>query len=375
MNVLARPFLFGFAIGLGLLSLLGSMLTPPDLPKRFARFHQFVSAETGFFPTPHEVLSIVDADSHPGVIYVIVGGSSVMHGVGQHESLIWTRALQERLGAKYKVINFAMRAGRLDDFGNIAAEYLIKKSAPVIYVADVVGAGFASSYDESFYAQSIFQAWLRGYLLPCQPRDSIFWHAFWSPNSKLWPIAIGSFLDVVFNFNDLWNYVDYEHGGLIWNKLLAGQSFLRRSNFHDPELTPEQYEPLRYRDDDFEQAMKIMRWEILVSSDALRRALDLMEAVIPLRLRAVTLAVIAVDSPFYRDRLGVEEQKAYVARTRERALNLAGLGFAETATPGMDFTAKDYVDRIHLSVYGGQKLAAALAPRIEQLASKLGYLN
>ena len=108
MNVLARPFLFGFAIGLGLLSLLGSMLTPPDLPKRFARFHQFVSAETGFFPTPHEVLSIVDADSHPGIIYVIVGGSSVMHGVGQHESLIWTRALQERLGAKYKVINFAI---------------------------------------------------------------------------------------------------------------------------------------------------------------------------------------------------------------------------------------------------------------------------
>ena len=41
----------------------------------------------------------------------------------------------------------------------------------------------------------------------------------------------------------------------------------------------------------------------------------------------------------------------------------------------MDFTAKDYVDRIHLSVYGGQKLAAALAPKIEQLASKLGYLN
>jgi hypothetical protein len=373
MNVLARPFLFGFVMGLGLLSLLGSMLTPPDLPKRFARFHMLVSAETGFFPTPHQVRSIVDADSHPGVIYVIVGGTSVLHGVGQHESLIWTRALQERLGTKYKVINFAQRAGRLNDFGNIAAEYLIQKIAPVIYVADGVGDGFAISYDESFYARSEFQAWLRGYLLPWQPRDSIFWHAFWSPNSKLWPIAIGALLDVAFNFYDLWNYISYEYGGLIWDKLLAGQSFGRRSILHDPDLMPEQYEPLRYQDD-FEQAMRIVRSQI-ISSETRGRALDLVGTVIPPRLRAVTLAVIDLDSPFYRDRLSAEEQKAYVDRVRERASNLAGLGFAETVTPSMNFTAKDYVDRIHLSVYGGQKLAAALAPRIEQLASKLGYLE
>ena len=196
---------------------------------------------------------------------------------------------------------------------------------------------------------------------------------FRSPNSKLWPIAIGALLDVGFNFYDLWNYVSYEYGGLIWNKLLARQSFGRRSILHDPDLMPEQYEQLRYQDD-FEQAMRIVRSQI-ISSETRGRALDLIGIVIPPRLRAVTLAVIDLDSPFYRDHLSVEEQKAYVDRARERASNLAGLGFAETATPSMNFTAKDYVDRIHFSIYGGQKLAAALAPRIEQLASKLGYLE
>jgi hypothetical protein len=58
----------------------------------------------------------------------------VLHGVGQHESLIWTKFLQRELGPAFRVINFAQRGGSSTDFGNIAAELLLRQSRPVIFV-------------------------------------------------------------------------------------------------------------------------------------------------------------------------------------------------------------------------------------------------
>jgi hypothetical protein len=41
----------------------------------------------------------------------------------------------------------------------------------------------------------------------------------------------------------------------------------------------------------------------------------------------------------------------------------------------LDYSDDDYIDRIHLSVPGGQKLAAALAPVIQDVAADLGYVK
>src|SRR4051794_27855708 len=90
------PLAFFVGLGAGLLALsyLGSVLESPYLVQNFVRFHQLISVEAGFFPTARQVRAIVDAQTDPPPrVFVIIGGSSVLHGVGQHESLAWSRFL------------------------------------------------------------------------------------------------------------------------------------------------------------------------------------------------------------------------------------------------------------------------------------------
>ena len=54
---------------------------------------------------------------------------------------------------------------------------------------------------------------------------------------------------------------------------------------------------------------------------------------------------------------------------------LTRLGFKRTLIPSEDFSEDNYVDRVHLSVSGGQKLAAAVIPAVREIAADLGYLK
>ena len=172
-------------------------------------------------------------------MYVIVGGSSVVHGVGQHESLIWTRFLQEDLGSSFRVINLAQRAGSSVDFGNIGAELLLRQGRPVIYVGDASIVRFASYLESSFYRYAMFDAWHRGYLLPWPPRDQLLSEAEWRGPSELRGPALGALLNAYLNFNDLWNFVSYEYANSNWHPLLLTRSFEPRASLADPDLMPE----------------------------------------------------------------------------------------------------------------------------------------
>jgi hypothetical protein len=54
---------------------------------------------------------------------------------------------------------------------------------------------------------------------------------------------------------------------------------------------------------------------------------------------------------------------------------LSRIGFNYILLPTQEFADDDYLDRIHLSVSGGKKLADAIAPLVEQMAADLGYLR
>ena len=110
-------------------------------------------------------------------VYVIVGGSSSLYGVGQHRSLVWTKVLQALLGSDYRVINFAQRGGSPNDFGNLAVEMLIKSERHVILIADSNLAVFTVSLQVSPTRQATFDAWIRSELLPYEQRDRFLWNA------------------------------------------------------------------------------------------------------------------------------------------------------------------------------------------------------
>lgn len=370
------PFFLGLALGLGCLSWIGSTVESPNLIRNFVRFHQLISVESGYFPTARQVRSVVDRPADPEAkVHVIVGGSSVLHGVGQHESLIWTRFLQDRLGREFQVTNLAQRAGTSADFGNIAAELLLLQSRPVIFIADANVTTYVASLETSFYRHIIFDAWQRGYLLPWKPRDKLLSEAMLDGSGKLRAPALGALLNRYLNFNDLWNFVAFEYANTSWNWLLANKSFAPRKTLRDLDLTPEQYERHLYAHD-MDAAMRIVRGQVGTEGDPRwKQRAELINQLVPPDLRAVTLATVHIESPYYRDRLSPSEQAAYLAQAQYQAEQMRKLGFNRAIVAADAFLAEDYIDRVHLSVSGGSKLAATLAPAVRAMAIEQGYLK
>jgi hypothetical protein len=369
----ASSFFKGLAFGLVSLSLLGFLVVPSHLVRNFVRFHQGMSAEFDFFPTPRELISIMRRDGETDSIYVVVGGSSVLHGIGQQVGIIWSQKLQELLGGNYRVVNFAMRGGKPGELGDIAAEFLLKNSEKVIFVADGNIQNFSVDYSQGFYAQSVYQAWLRGYLFPWKPRDD-FLRREWIRSPKMRAPALGSILDLALNFSDLWNYVCFEDFGLIWNGLLNTNSFTPRRKVEDSEMPPEYLDAHRYTLP-FEREMNIVQGAILPPEASLSGSIQETDNTIPPQLRAVTLVAIDLDSPYYRSRLSPQEQTQILNQADEHARLLEKIGFMRAIVYGSDFNEEDYIDRVHLSHRGGYKLAAIVARQVKELSNRLGYIR
>jgi hypothetical protein len=367
------PFFLGLAIGFAALSWLGSRVGSSPLIENFVRFHHLMSVESGFFATARNVQAIIDQQTElPSKVYVIVGGTSILNGVGQHVSLVWTRFLQEELSHDFRVINFAQRGGWGTDFGGIGAELLLRQSRAVIFIGDSFISGYAAPLDRSFYRHIIFDAWQREYLLPWAPRDKLLSQAVW--NQSLQSTELGSALNAYFNFNELWNFVSFEFANTNWNPLLNHRSFSARKLIQDDELNPEEIKAYRYAYD-LNAEMQKVRNNIPLSAEYLLKQSQLIEQSVPPQLRAVTLVTVDLESPYYRDRLSPAEQQAYLAQAEAQIERMQKLGFNRAVMPSKDFTEEDYIDRVHLSVSGGKKLAAALAPIVRTMALQLGYVK
>lgn len=375
MKLSPVPYFLGCVLGLLILSWVGAHVQSSRMAREFVRFHQSINVETDYLPTARQVRTIIEhsRDAAPKV-YVIVGGSSVFHGVGQPADAVWTRFLQERLGPDYQVINFAQRGGSAADFGNIAAELLLQQSRPVIFVGDASITNYTVPLQASFYRHLIFDAWHRGYLLPWPPRDRLLSESAWRGPKELRGPALGSILDTALNFNDLWHFVSYEFANSNWNWLLNSSSYEPRSGLPDVSPTVEQFASLRYSSDR-DSVMRIVRSEMLPPIhphwDGM---IQLTEQMVPPSLRAVTLATVDLASPYYLERLAPTERDAFLAQAYAQMQRLQKLGFNRVVVAAKDFTEDDYVDRAHLSVSGGQKLATILAPTIKQIALELKYI-
>jgi hypothetical protein len=376
MKLLPLPFFIGLAAGLALLSTLGATVQSTSLIKNFVRFHQFITPEAAYHPTARQIRAIVDrTEGDDSLIYVIIGGSSVLQGVGQHISLLWSLDLQERLGVRFRVINFAQRAGRSSDFGNVAAEYLLRRSKRVIFVGSAGAHTYANRLSDSRHSRTLLDAWRRNYLLPWAPRDEMLSAIPLDGPEALREQALGAVLDTYLSFNDLWNFVSFDYANLNWSSLLNERSFRSRSTLADPELLPEQYEPRRYRDDNA-RALGIERRQILPPNSAYWQSFDeLTKQMVPPRLRGNTLVAITLDSPHYLHQLTASEQARYLQTARTLGASLARLGFRRVAFATADLLEEDYIDRVHLSVSGGRKISAAMAPAIREMAVHLGYMQ
>lgn len=382
-----RPvsLLLGFALGFALLVALGHATVRRDFHPKFTRFHPHVAPETLYYPTVAEMASIVRTRCRPDQVLVIVGGNSILYGVGQPAEKMWTRRLQEMLGDRYVVINFAFRGAGPTDGGAVLAEVLRDEYPRMIYVTNTAPRLAADVLGGRDYRFLLLDAQRRGLLLPWPVRDQGL-----ESDSVVAPEArLGARLNAWLHFNEFWNAWSVERFSTVPSTLLPtfasmtqprGQA---RDTEGDYEMTPfnERFKP-EFFAKDFEITQNYSERFYTRSPEGTwlaRRASDeefkgFADTAFPTPLRARTLVLISRNSPYYTNRLTAAERERDELAIRDSLSLWEASGYAALDT-GRGFVPEDYGDRTHLTASGGLKLAQVTAPKVRALAAQLGYLK
>jgi hypothetical protein len=378
----------GVAVGLSACAVAGWSASHRNPYRNFVRFHQLLNPESLYYPTASQMKALVKATARPGTIAVIVGGSSVMNGVGQTPRRIWTKRLQDLLGEPYRVVNLAFRAGSFTEAGALAAESMIKDGDPVIFVSDLSYTPDPSPLGR-LYGYLFWDAYYKNLLIDDPAREAhvraVLARSDATARRVVFEHRLGGVLDSALRFNDLWNSLAYRRLFTVWNFLTIAAPFQARRSFADnsvPAGPPAQRYPESSRDDLLERIRLALARRIRYEPDGRRTVVAVprpwdgmtaeLETSLPLAVRQRTLVVVDRPSPHYVDLLTGEEQATlgYLVERTVSALQDAGY---EATSMGQDLTAEDYADLVHLVPSGGAKLAALVAPRVRALAERLGY--
>lgn len=374
--------LAGLIAGFGLAVFLGAAAEGYSKPDRFKRFHPFISPESLFYPTFSSLENLALARWQRGQTLVIIGGNSVLNGVGQPEDRLWSLRLQELLGADFVVVNLSFRGAFPTEAAALAAESLLRRGVPVLYVANTSPGGVVRAF-EGFYRHFFWAARARGALhdWPVREKDLAFRLASLSEAKRHErdEEMRGATLDRWFHFQALWQHVAYRYAFTVWNRVTGTASLRPRDSFPDDDAPPppvaERFGPNLTRE------MEIVRgvteplaapsanggWSVDVTR--LDSAGDDIEKTFPPSLRPRMLMLLSQNSPYHRAQLSAAEKArddavfaAYAALWREHGI--------ASAIYGTDFAVEDFRDRTHLTPSGGDKLAALVAREIRALAAE-----
>ncbi len=384
-------FAAGIAVALTSLAVIGRRSAEKNFHPGFTRFHRDIAPDTKYYPTIHEMMAIAREQAAGGKILVIVGGNSILYGVGQPAGHVWTERLQSELGHAYAVVNFAMRGAGVTDCGAVVAEALRTEFPRQIYLAN------ASPTQPSFpdgtlvYRFVFWEAYYKGLLIDDPARAAAIKETY-----RLRPDTIEDLpeqkvrgaLDSVLAFGDVWNRVTFETLNTIWSRERTQglESFAPRKIYPDNEP-----DYLAFPDSDrfptgarFEAELGFARdvsvraftagkndgWEPY--QPAWDQLAETIRSSMPSSLRARTLIVLTRNSPYYLAKLTPAEQTrddlAYTLSVQ--VWQHAGY---EAFDCGRGYTVDDYGDRIHLSSTGGEKLAQQIAGEVRRIAAKLHY--
>jgi hypothetical protein len=384
--------LLGVATGLAFLSWEGRQLGRVDWHTDFTRFHPMISPEALYEPTVDEMCAIVRARCRPDQVLVIVGGNSILLGVGQPADRMWTRRLQDELGAGYAVVNLAMRGALPNDAGALVAETLRKEFPRQIYIANQSAFPSAGPIGSETYRFVLYDAYFKGYLLPWKPRTgalsalsrSLDYHKYTQAD-----LEIGGVLDSWFYFHNLWNWWSFTHHFTFATPMMP----------HDPEAhwPRDKFEDVENDFDAIPFESRFTPQVVAADLDLTRRATETFykesadgtwtrnriayriflvgaRDEFPDPVKSRTLILIGRNSPYYTSQVGPEIRARDELAIGDTVSGLKRLKY-EAMAYGLDFSPEDYGDRSHLTSSGGAKLAAAVAPQIRAMAEKLHYLD
>ncbi len=385
------PLLTGFAVGLALLAWAGRGVTKRDWHDDFVRFHPMIAPDSMYEPTINEMGAIVRARCRPDQILVILGGNSILLGVGQPVVRVWTKRLQELLGDRYAVVNLAFRGSSPTDGGALVAESLRKEFPRQIYIANLAPLQGADAIGIESYRFVLFDAYYKGRLLPWAPRDEQLkkYLAAKNDHEQRFERRLSAQADVGLRYHDFWNWWSCTRFFTFATTMMPNwpRAYWPRNRFEDEEsdyeLTAfeERFTPQTIAND-----LKIARgytaafysknpdgtWQLVPS--AYEEFLRLGQQAFPDPLKKRTLILISRNSPFYTARLEADLEERDELAIRDSIAGWEKLGY-QSIDYGRDFEVNDFGDRTHLTSTGGAKLAATVAPKVRTMAIKLGYVS
>jgi hypothetical protein len=337
------------------------------------RFHLFLSPETSYYPTANQLLRLAEARLPEDRIGVIVGGSSVLHGVGQRQEHLWSRRLQDLLGDRFRVVNFAFRAGSAHEDGNWVAENLLRRKRHIVYIADFYPcyglmndpSGFRSQY---FYWDARYKGLIEDF--PERERLMKDWETRHAQSQPYTEMRRRMLLDSWFYFSDLWTTVHYNWFGTFYLRLTGDRWALARRLFADQEpQTPPGLE--RYARYEVEHEVQFSRDFGRPCEGSARETMErAFRAGFSPQVSRSMVAILDYNSPYYLRRLTPRELLGLKTSTRVTMDSLEKLG-AMAIEVGENWDELDFHDRVHVAEPGGQKMAAAVADAVLKKSRQL----
>jgi hypothetical protein len=395
----AKPLLAGVVIGLVACAWGGHAVGRINLFTDFDRFPMSAEIRTNYQPSANQLRSLTRELVRPDQIAVVVAGNSILMGMGQGPDNVWTRKLQDELGDRYRVINVALPGACPQEFGTVVAEMLYNDGHHRLIVITnqfylavwPIGEPDGRPVFQWFY----HDAATRGLLLddpqrnarltlPLEQRaDSAKDH------SQRGEMQRQAAIDRWLNFRDLWNAFEYEQGVTVWCKPLAKTWWQARKDYPESDAqrqpaTPEFLETIRPRfQPELEGIVAGMRPIVrrptgeLIPPGELRgpyQTEEFLKANFPAPIRERLVMVLTHYNPYFIGLLTDDQRITYGALVPAVTAFYARAG-VQVAEIGRGYGPADYFDECHLTVAGGNRMAATLAHIVRQKSAQLGYLE
>jgi hypothetical protein len=387
LRVLLIPklFLAGIVVGFAACCIAGRYCAANNPFEGFHRLYRPLSAETFFYITVSQMVSLLKQNLATGRVVVIVAGDSVAEGRGQGKEL-WSDKLQAQLGSAYQVVNLA-QAGMPAFTGPYLAFLNLAPKNQNLYYVGFTQPLYVNAVEYPFQGYPYWwDAYFKG-LIPFYPRLSEtvadrLQHEPPAIKEETEEAKIGSYLDSLFYFQDLWTTVAYKMFFTVWTKHTAQSFMMPRKEYPDQDDPPLPVE-LRMGATDFQtEKTEITRLfpyifthntagdKLEISRQYIIYLKRMISDTVPEQLRSQMLIVQVRTNPEVSKKvLRANEQNGLYEASQLSETIFKEVGI-EATFEGKGYRLEDYLDGRHLSASGGEKLSAALAKKIIELNRK-----
>lgn len=337
-------FFVGLSAGLTLLSGLGKLASEFNYYNGVTRFGQWLSADANHFPSYYALKNWALSQARQEKTTVVLGGSSVIHGVGQRLNHSFASKLQRYLGDDYVVLNLATRGGLAGGTGALIAGSLASNGYPVIYLTDFLP-GTPAFPDAERYQYLFWSAKYSGDL---------------SPNEDLLKIASADhtwsrrlmLLDSQLHFVDFFNYISTNIVKINYSPYFADINITPLVQYGDTERDPLGFSKPTFDPNEVEgirglwaNSISELQWIKFNESLGITKISSLDRIIF----------VYCKNAPQYTS-ISTLDSKNW-AKVLDRSISLLRTQGISVATPCNGLTSEDYSDRVHLSEKGASKVA------------------